>query len=298
MISSHFQALKELALSHPNIENSCMLFDESKLQATYHFKAGAPGKSYGVSVASRYGIKEEILKVAEDYLKDNYDNDTDVLISTLQKKIEEASKIENELKNEKARLEKENARLTNLDKLLSEKREHLLESVKQEKEDMIEEARNEIDNILRAMSGTDLKLHEVIELKKKINELEDDNDEKIIFNEEIKVDDYVSIPSLELSGRVTQIRGSNARVNTETGISMSIALNRLHKVENPHKNSVNKVSKPVEINLKSVPIELNLIGLHVDEASEKLKIYIDDCRMKHMAKVRIIHGFGSGALRK
>lgn len=298
MISSHFQALKELALSHPNIENSCMLFDESKLAATYRFKAGAPGKSYGVSVASRYGVKPEILKVAEDYLKDNYNNGTDVLISTLQKKIEVASRVEQEQKKEKERLEKENARLTNLDKMLTEKREHLMETVKQEKEDMLEEARSEIDTILRAMNGTDLKLHEVIELKKKLNELEDNEEEKLIFNEEIKVDDYVSIPSLDLVGRVIAIRGSNARVNTETGISMSVSINRLHKVANPNKIAVNKVSKPVELNFKSVPIELNIIGLHVDEALDKLKIYIDDCRMKHMSKVRIIHGFGSGALRK
>ncbi len=298
MISSHFQALKELALSHPNVENSSMLFDENNLVPTYRFKSGTPGKSYGVSVAKRYGIKPEIIQIAEEYLKDNYNNDTDILISTLQKKIEQASLLEAELAKEKARLEKENARLVNLNKTLTEKHDHLLESVKQEKEDMLTKAKSEIDTIIHALTNSDLKLHEVIELKKKLLSLEEDESEKEIFDEEIHVGDYVSIPSLDITGRVIEIRGSNARINNESGISLQVSLNRLHKVNNPNKTSVNKVSKPVELNFKSVPIELNIIGLHVDEASDKLKLYIDDCRMKHMSKVRIIHGFGSGALRK
>ena len=61
---------------------------------------------------------------------------------------------------------------------------------------------------------------------------------------------------------------------------------------------VTKPKNKVDLNLKSVPIELNIIGLHTDEGKERLIKYLDDCRMKHMSKVRIIHGFCSGALRK
>ena len=72
MISSHFEALKEYAFLSKNLENSSMIFNEEKLLPTYKFKYAAPGHSYALDVASRYGIPSEILTEAKNYLKDNW----------------------------------------------------------------------------------------------------------------------------------------------------------------------------------------------------------------------------------
>ena len=296
-VSSHFSSLKEFALTHPNIENSSMIFDEEKLVPTYHFKMGVPGKSYGLDVASRYGIKEEIIQEAKTFLENNNSYQNDKLMEVLQKKIEETTRLENELKIEKARLEAENKRLTVDQKNLEEKRKKLLESVEGEKERLLQEAKDKIEEIMKMLSSGDVKLHDVIELKHRIEELEEDETVET-FDDDIAVNDRVEVPSLSLEGIVKRIKGNKATVFTNSGISLEIELNRLHKVHKEMNKGVSKTKVHTEIDLRSVPIELNIIGLHVDEAYEKVVKYIDDCRIKHMARVRIIHGFGSGALRR
>ena len=296
-ISSHFSSLKEFALTHPNIENSSMIFDEELLVPTYHFKMGIPGKSYGLDVASRYGIKDEIILEAKEFLKNNTAYENDKLMEILQKKIEEATRLENELKSEKARIEAEAKRLSVDQKNLEEKRKKLLESVESEKRRLIEEAKEKIEEIMKMLSGGDVKLHDVIELKHKIEELEEDETIET-FSDDIKVNDYVEVPSLSLEGIVKRIKGNKATVFTNSGMSLEIELSRLHKVERKVNKGVSKTKVHTEIDVRVVPLELNIIGLHVDEAYERLVKYIDDCRIKHMSRVRIIHGFGSGALRR
>ena len=296
-ISSHFSGLKEFALTNPVIENSSMLFDEENLSPTYRFKLGAPGKSYGMEVAERYGISNKIIEDAKNYLSANTRSETEELIASLQKKVENASKIEEQLKKDKEEFEKEYKKLQNDQKVLKERRENLLMSVKEEKQEMLDETKEELSRIIKMMSKNNLSLNEVIELKKQVEDLEE-KEENEIYNEQIVVGDNVSIPSLELYGKVDRIKGSKAHFISDTGISLEVDLNRLHKVEKSEKRAVHKVSKPVELDLKSVPIELNIIGMHTEEGREALMTYLDNCRYKHMAKVRIIHGFGSGALRK
>lgn len=296
-ISSHFSGLKEFALTNPVIENSSMLFDEENLSPTYRFKLGAPGKSYGMEVAERYGVNEKIIEEAKKYLSENTSSESERLISSLQKKVENASKIEEQLKKEKEEFDRQYKQLQNDQKVLKERRENLLSSVKEEKQEMLDETKEELSRIIKLMSKNNLSLNEVIALKKRVEELED-KEESEIFNEKIEVGDVVSIPSLELYGKVDRIKGVKAHFVSETGISLEVELNRLHKVEKSEKRAVHKVSKPVEIDVKSVPIELNIIGMHTDEGKEALMMYLDNCRYKHMSKVRIIHGFGSGALRK
>ena len=296
-ISSHFSSLKEYALTHPNIENSSMIFDEDKLVPTYKFKMGAPGRSYGIEVASRYGVSEDIINNAKNYIASHSNTQSDELIASLQKKVEAASKLEESLRKEKAEVEAEAKRLIVDRKNLEDKRNKLLSTVETEKEELIEETKSKIDEIMKVLSLGDVKLHDVIALKKKVEELEASN-ELEHFKEDIKVNDQVSIPSLEIYGIVKRINGDKATIYSDSGISLEIETSRLHKVPKAELRVVTKPKNKVDLNLKSVPIELNIIGLHTDEGKEKLIKYLDDCRMKHMSKVRIIHGFGSGALRK
>ena len=296
-ISSHFSHLKEYALTHENLENSCMIFDEDNLKPTYIFKMGIPGKSYGIEVASRYGIKEEILEDAKEFIKSNNDQASDELIMTLQHKVEEASKIEAEVKKEKIELENERKRLKIDADNLKNKRDHLLESVNAEKENMINEAKAQIEDIIKSLSNSNMKLNEVIELKHKLEALEEDEDIET-FSDKIDINDNVEVPYLGVDGVVKRIKGDKAFIYTNTGLSLEIDLNKCRKISKVIKKNVNYTKNKVELDTRSVPIELYIIGLHVDEAKEKLVKYLDDCRLKHMSRVRIIHGFGSGALRK
>ena len=297
MISSHFGALKELAFLSEHLENSSMIFDEEHLAPTYRFKMGAPGHSYAIDVASRYNISSKILDDAKEYLKTKDNSETNQLMEVLVKKVDEANKLQDELNRKEKQLEKQSRDLAAQELLLKQRREDLLKSVNIEKEQIIENAKKEINYIISQLSNTDLKLHEVIELKKQLDELHD-KVEEVEFNEEIEVDDYVQIPSLSIEGRVSRLKGNKAHIMADNGLSFDVEVNKLHKIPKPQIiKKARKTDYDIALNTK-VGIELNIIGLHVEEAMNKVIKYLDDVRLKHLSTVRIIHGFGSGALRK
>ena len=298
MVSSHFAALKEYAFLSDCIDNSSMIFDEEKLLPTYKFRQGAPGMSYALDVANRYGISVEIVAEAKDFLAKSSTNDTNQLLSILQKKLDSASKMEDEMKRKKRELEALEKKLESDEQLLKDRRNKLLEDVKEEKQQIIDKAKQEVDDIISALSKDGTKLHEIIDLKKKLEDLEE-SEEIIDYNEEIHNGDYVSIPALSINGRITRINGNKARIVSDAGLSFDAELSKLHKINAPKESKVKKSTNPIDLSLgTNVSLELNIIGMHVEEANSALVKYIDNCRLKHFKQVRIIHGFGSGALRK
>ena len=298
MISSHFAAMKEYAFLSPKIANASMIFDEQNLSPTYIFKQGVPGKSYALEVASRYGIDAKIIANAKAFLKENSQNSSAELLDILQKKIEEATKLQDELNKKEAELNRREMKLDNDEEIFATKKENMMKDVKEEKEELIANAKKEIEDIISKMHNSDMKVHEVIALKKELEELEEKQEEEI-YNEDINVDDYVSIPSMNIFGKVTRLKGNKAHIVSDSGLSFDVSKEKLHIVPKPKvgNTKVRSTNYDLAINTK-VGLELNLIGMHVDEAKVALTKYLDNVRLKRLGQVRIIHGFGSGALRK
>lgn len=298
MLSSHFDALKEYAFISENIENSSMIFDEEKLVPTYRFKLGSTGHSYALDVATRYGIPDVIIKEARGFLSNNNQNDTTTLLGILEKKIKEQTILSDELDKTKRELEEKEKRLLKEEEKLKTRRDNLLEDVQDEKEQIISEAKEQVDEILSMLKKDGVKLHEVIELKRQLDDLKT-NPEAIIHDEKIETGDYVSLPSFGINGKVIRIKGEKAHVIGDNGLAFDVEVKKLHKVDRPHIESKPKTTQRYDeiLNL-DVGLELNIIGLRADEAKEKLIKYLDNCRIKHLSQVRIIHGFGSGILRK
>ena len=298
LISSHYSKIKEYAFLSENVENSSMLFDEENLVPTYKYKYQAPGKSYGIEVATRYGLNEDVIKEARKELEEINDNQFTNLISKLQKMIDENERLKDDLEKNRQELEKEKKALEIAQNGLKNQREHLLEDVRDEKEQILKETMDKIDRIIKQLSSGELKLHEVIELKKDVENLQEE-EPVIIYDETININDYVSVPHLNLQGRVTRIKSNKAQLITNDGMSVEIEINKLHKIPAPENKKVASKAQNYEDKINTnVGLELNIIGMHRDEALEALKKYIDLCYIKRFKTVRIIHGFGSGVLRK
>ena len=298
MISSHFSALKEYAFLSEHIANASMVFDEEKLSPTYRFRQGVPGMSYALDVANRYGICEEIVANSKDYIAKTHKDDTNELIFILQKKLDEANKLEEDAKRRQKELDALEKKLDNDEKILKDRRAKFFEEVNEEKQQIIDKAREDINEIIKEINRDGMLPHEVAEIRRKINELED-APEDITYNEDIKSNDYVEIPSLNISGRVIRINGNKAHVVSDSGLSFDVNVDKLHKTKEPKQSSVKKKSNPVDFAIDTkVGLELNIIGLRAEEAQNQLVKYIDTCRLKRFKQVRIIHGFGEGILRK
>jgi DNA mismatch repair protein MutS2 len=297
LISSHFSAMKEYAFLSKNIANASMIFDEANLAPTYRFKQGSPGKSYALEVAARYGIADFIIDEAHRFLASHHQNENAKLLDILQHKIEEVDKLQNELVKKENELSRREKTLTSAESLFDSRRENFLKDAKEEKAKLIENAKKEISDIIAKMHNSDMRVHEVIELKKELEKLEEVEEEEI-FDEQINVNDFVSIPSMNISGRVVRTKGEKAHIISDSGLAFDVSKSKLKKIAPPKvgNTKVKKTNYDLAINTQ-VGIELNIIGMRVEEAKNNLIKYLDNCRLKHLSQVRIIHGFGSGALR-
>lgn len=295
-ISSHFGALKEYAYVSKTIDNACMIFDEKNLLPTYRFVQGSPGKSYALDVATRYGIPVEVVESAKAYVQEHDAFQSSELMDVLSAESARLAKLDKQLKDKEVELAKLQKRLESNEQNLENRREKLLEDVKEEKELIIKKVKEEIDYYISQMKNPDIKLHEIIEIKKKIEELEE---EEIIedYEDEISLGDYVSIPSLSIYGRVDRIKGSKAHVQSDSGMAFDVEISKLKKEAKPKATKIKPTHDyEASINTK-ISLELNVIGQTVEEALYSVSKYLDSCRIKNMKQVRIIHGFGSGALR-
>ncbi len=302
MISSHFEGLKTYALSHEEVTNASMMFDEEKLLPTYRLKMGLPGESYGLIVAKRFGLPEEVLSEA----KENIDSQEDLSVTNTIKRLASITKETEDLKEELAKkqiqINKQQESLKSKEKALSLREEHFLSDVEVKKKKMLSDYEEKINEIMHSLNknGGTVKLHEVINAKKELSNLEDDFSAET-FDEDLKVGDYVNVPSLFVSGRITSINGNKMEVRTSEGMTFHLKKDQGIRVEEPHKEKKEVLSTISLDNIpfkKSVPLELNLIGQRAEEAERNLAKYLDDCLLKHYKRVRIIHGWGGGVLRK
>lgn len=299
LVSSHFEGLKAYALSASGICNASMVFDEKNLLPTYKLKMGLPGESYGLVVAKRFGIPDEVLTSAKEY--ESRHEETSVTEAI--KKLSEVSR-ETELERQKmvaheADLNKKETQLKDKEAKLAEREKHYLSDVEEKKNAILEGYSEQMETILHSVQRGDVKLHEVIAAKKELDDLRSVASEEH-YHEDLAMGDYVNIPSVYASGRITALDGKKVEVTTKEGFTFKTKTDKLVKVEEPKEEPVAETSalKLDEMAFqKSLPLELNLIGQHVDEAQLNLDKYLDDCRLKGFKRVRIIHGWGSGALR-
>ena len=298
LVSSHFEGLKAYALSHPEVTNASMMFDEQTLTPTYKLKMGLPGESYGLVVAKRFGVPEEILKNASSYLNEH----EDLSVSEAIKKLSEATRLAEEEKNklaiERTKVEGEAKALKSKEAALAKREENFLSDVEAKKNAMLGDYEEQMNELLKSVQRSDVKLHEVIKAKKKLEDLQDEV-KKETFDGPLSVGDYVAIPSLFVQGRLKEMNGNKITIVTREGLTLHAKKDQAVRVEEP--KIEHKETSALRIdditNRASVPLELNIIGQHIDEAKLSLEKYIDECLIRHYKRVRIIHGWGSGALR-
>ena len=298
IISSHFEGVKILAMQNDNIINASASFDEEKLLPTYKIKVGMPGKSYGVDVASRLGMPEHIIDNAKNYLANHQEQNLDNAINKLEKQFILNEKLSEELnaklKNIEAKEIESNKILANIDKI---KEEAMLEAEEQ-KEELLKKARIEIDSILKELKENEIKLHTITAAKKALENLETEEIEVDSPNQEVEINDYVKIKDTNMQGKIIRKVKNNITVITQEGLSINTTTNKVIKTMAPAKKVAPRMTKGDQMIFKqSVPLELNVIGLHVDEALEKVEKYLDTCLARKIKSCRLIHGSGTGALR-
>ncbi|SCJ55798.1 MutS2 protein [uncultured Clostridium sp.] len=309
--TTHYSELKGYALRTVGVENSSVEFDIETLRPTYRLLIGIPGKSNAFEISKRLGLSEEVILKAKDYMsKENLQFED--LIRDLQEKSIIANKDAREskrIKEEADELKKKyEEKLQKLDKV----RDKAYEEARREAKEIISRAKDEADEIVKAMRELEKmgiaeggrnrleaerrKLKESLEEKEaamvKVRESNGEVIKKVTLGME------AFLPSLNQRVIVISMPDNKGEVQVEAGImKINVKLKDLRKVEvTPTKKE--KKKRELKLNLKSVESRIDLRGMDAEEACYRTDKYLDEAYMANLGEVTVVHGKGTGVLRK
>ena len=315
MATTHYSELKTFAMSTPGVENASCEFDVATLQPTYKLMIGIPGKSNAFAIAKKLGIDDSIIESA----KANIDSDTvdfETLIADLERSKREIEQDKADIARLKEDAKQLQERAQMKDTELSGKKAEILAKARQEASEIIEEAKAEADAAIRKYNKwttnpakADAKAMEAErqKLRAKINDLGRMNEEKrkTVKSDhkasDFKVGDTVHVISMDSEGTIMALADSKGKLKVQMGI-ISAALPPTdlllveHEKKKPQKATVTG-GKSMN-RMMNIKPEINVLGMTVDEATSLVDRFLDDALMAHLHRVTIIHGKGTGALRK
>ena len=312
MATTHYSELKEYAIINEGIENACVEFDVETLSPTYKLLIGIPGKSNAFEISLKLGLSKDIIDYAKEYIHKDDIHFEDILanIEKSQRQIEierdEAIRMRLEVSKLKQTLkEKEDKWLTQRDSMMAKAKEearNLLKQAKEETEEIVKELR-------KIKSDADQSRNKDIEeMRKKLNsglnQLSDtviDVDAKNEFApESLLIGDAVRVLSINQEGTVATLPNDKGELTVQVGLmKMNVNLKQLVAISKKKKDEkvFNKIR---EFSAKSASIssEIDVRGNNIEEAIMIVDKYLDDAAISSLSQVRIIHGKGTGALRK
>ena len=300
--TTHYQEIKNFALTENGFENASTEFDLNTLSPTYKLLIGVPGKSMAFAISEKLGLDKSILDDAklnidkstidiETLLKSIYDDK--LLIEKEKENILNKSKEINEIKGS---LE---LQYSNLEK----DKKHLIDNAKNEAREILIDAKKEANEIINRISNSkDAKTANNlrISLNKKIQNLSPTlssiENKNPISKEELNIGQYVFVKNFNQEGIVLSMPNKSNEVQVQIGsIKTKVNINNLEKStkSNNHNLKTHNV-----LTTKTVSNEINVIGQNVDEACFAIDKFLDVCLLSGLNTVTIVHGKGTREIKR
>ncbi len=323
--TTHYTELKKYALSTPGVENASMEFNVETLSPTYKLRVGLPGKSNAFEISEKLGLDKSIIERAAE------------LMGEEQLEFEEAvSRVEADQAAAEARLAEAGREREAAQEAMSEAEKELAKA-RAEAAKIVEDARRKAGVMLRDAQGTideiaselrDIQHRKknagfneghiaggAAESRRKLRQAESAlkpadapkvetiQTGKMPDPEDLKVGMKVKYTRLDQTGDVESLPDSRGNFRIRLGsIRMTVNVKDVVIAESePQGNKEKKKAKYGNMSFgktKNVSTEINLIGMNLDDATDRMNKYIDDAFLAGLKTVNIIHGRGSGILRK
>lgn len=310
--TTHYSELKAFAYSHPRIINASVEFNVETLQPTYRLLMGIPGKSNAFEIARKLGIKEEIVQRAGELLSQEEVQAADLIANlemnqrVSEQERDEAVALRAEVELIKKRLEEKEIELHN-------REIEIIQKAQQESLRIIKETREQSEILYKELKVTmqaeanKAQQKALTTAKEKIKRMEDRYQSSVpekkfggIVPKTVKVGQMVEIPKLNQKGHVLSKPNESGELYVQAGImKIMVKLDELRMPKDADvKLNETRVGELRAEKIRKISSELDLRGKMVDEALEEIDKYIDDAFVAGLSSLRIIHGKGTGALRK
>ena len=304
--TTHYSELKGYALRTVGVENASVEFDVETLRPTYRLLIGVPGKSNAFEISKRLGLNDAVIANAKNFMSEENLQFED-LIRDLQEKSIIANRDAREAKHIKEEAEKLKAKYEEKLKKLDTVRDKVYDEARQEAKDIVSRAKDEADEIVKAMRELEKmgiaeggrnrrKLKASLEEKEAAMFKSRENSGEAITKVNLGMEAF--LPSLNQRVIIVSNPDNKGEVQVEAGImKINVKLKDLRKVpEEPKKKE--KKKREVKLNLKSVDSRIDLRGMDSEEACYRTDKYLDEAYLGNLGEVTIVHGKGTGVLRK
>lgn len=302
IVTTHQSSLKSYALNRKELLNASMEFDPVHLVPTYTFLSGIPGNSYAFALANSIGMSTTVMNQAREYLGDKH-SELEQSIASLQ-----AFRVQAEESLKSARMELSKAQA------LREEYEVKATDIKKKKAEYLHAAREEAKGILASANGLiEQTIKEIREQQKDVSDIRKQYDAvkqeltKNIHHAEQKdrsqsngfsIGDSVIIgDNIRDVGIIITLDESNGSGIVEfNGIKFKTQLSQLRLAKGSEKRKAQKsMSTVLKLDAKT---SIDLRGFRADEACKDVERLLSDAILANISMVTIIHGKGTGALRK
>ncbi len=294
--TTHYNELKEYAQANDYVMNASVKFDTKNLTPTYKLMLNTSGLSYALMISRRLGLSAAVVDNATKILEDNVDNNVYLLDKISAEKIE-LEELKTSLNEQLAEVEKLKEEIETKQLEVESSQYQIISRAKKEANTIIDDALKRSEAMISQISKTG-KHHELLNQKKQLEAEKHriENLTKESSSVELEIGDEVLVLPFETKG-VIQKQINDNEYEVLIG-SIKSKVKKANLIFNYRKKKqVKKVKTTVNVSRK-VNTSLDLRGMRALEASEELEQYFDKVKLSKLSQVIIIHGYGTGAVRK
>ncbi|MBB5021453.1 endonuclease MutS2 [Desulfurispira natronophila] len=311
MATTHHNAVKHFAHRNHQVENACMEFDSQTLQPTYRILYGQQGQSSALDIAARYGLPLEIVDAARNF-RESSTGEAARTIAALERKLERYVRDDEAFQSRSRRLEQELQALQQQKQQLQQQSSRNLEQASLQARDIVRQARQEAKRYLQNLkSSSDQEARRqqarfesmAQQVFADAQQMERSHLQKL---SNIAAGDQVYVAKLQRDGTVITVRGKKAEVEvgglrTQVGVDELFAPRGQAGSATVHTSSGHAAESAAPAYVgphHAVSPELMLVGKRVEESLGELEDYLSRAISADLDSVRIIHGMGTGRLKR
>jgi DNA mismatch repair protein MutS2 len=303
VVTTHLSALKSFAVNDTRIVNASMEFDSATGQPTYRLISGIPGRSRAIEIAKIIGLPASVIESARTRLGERY-GETDHLLATLQKKMSEIVAQQDELARLRVELESDRKAMQQKADALEKERLRLGTTYREELERLRDDVARQITNEIKSLRDMDRNARASVNANEVLRTITKPVDRAMEFipaeQRDVRVGEKAEHRKFKITGEVVSIDGEKAVLNVN-GRKMTVERRDLvpkgGAAVSPAASKTRPATSSGDVAVQ-IAAELNLIGQRVDEALDESDKFLDRALLEGKQAVRIIHGFGTGTLRK
>lgn len=304
IITTHYSEVKAHGYNEEGIETASMEFNVETLSPTYRLLIGIPGESNALTIARRLGVSEEVINKAKSYISDD-NKKIEKMINNIKDKADELDIMKRQVEFLKEAAQRDKEAFEEKLRVLEKEKNDILKEAYEKADRMMKEMQSKAAALVEKIQKEDNKKEDIKNVQKSLNmlrsALQDDKTKtvaekpKVARKVDFKVGERLFVNSLNQFANVLKINLSKETVQVQAGIlKLEVSLDDVKVVEEKKQKVYNSFSHKKT----AVRSEIDLRGKMVDEAVYELETYLDRAVMNSYNEVYVIHGKGTGALRE